>query len=70
MQATDTPARPRCIVSVDVYRGLVMLLMMAEVLRLEAVAKANQGSTFWEFLAQHQQYVEFIDCSLHDLIQP
>lgn len=70
MQTTDTPARPKRIVSVDAYRGLVMLLMMAEVLRLKAVARANPGSAFWEFLAHHQGHVEWIGCSLHDLIQP
>src|SRR3954453_19823046 len=62
-----TPARN---VAIDAYRGLVMLLMMAEVLRLSAVSRAFPGSTFWAFLAFNQTHVEWSGCSLHDLIQP
>src|SRR3954451_18713624 len=57
-------------VAIDAYRGLVMLLMMAEVLRLSAVSRAFPGSTFWAFLAFNQTHVEWSGCSLHDLIQP
>ncbi len=56
--------------AVDAYRGFVMLLMMAEVLRLPAVARAFQGNRFWEFLAFNQSHVEWAGCSLHDTIQP
>jgi predicted acyltransferase len=56
--------------SIDAYRGLVMLLMMAEVLRLSRVARALPESGLWQFLAWHQSHVEWIGCSLHDLIQP
>jgi heparan-alpha-glucosaminide N-acetyltransferase len=63
------PATPR-LASIDAYRGLVMFLMMAEVLHLSAVARAFPGSDFWAFLAYHQSHVEWIGCSLHDLIQP
>jgi predicted acyltransferase len=54
--------------SIDAYRGWVMLLMMAEVLRLSEVAR-NTASPFWRFLAYHQTHVEYLGCSLHDLIQ-
>jgi predicted acyltransferase len=63
------PASVR-VASVDAYRGLVMFLMMAEVLSLGAVAGAHAGSKFWQFLAHHQSHVEWVGCSLHDLIQP
>jgi predicted acyltransferase len=63
-------ALPGRLASVDAYRGLVMFLMMAEVLRLGAVAKAFPDSPFWAFLAHHQEHVEWVGCSLHDLIQP
>ncbi|MFN0103630.1 MAG: acyltransferase family protein [Bryobacteraceae bacterium] len=62
-----TPARNQ---AVDVYRGFVMLLMMAEVLHLSKVAQAFPGNTFWAVLAYHQTHVEWVGCSLHDLIQP
>src|SRR2546426_1277548 len=57
-------------ISVDVYRGFVMFLMMAEVLHLSRVSKALPGNHFWQFLSYHQSHVEWIGCSLHDLIQP
>jgi heparan-alpha-glucosaminide N-acetyltransferase len=56
--------------AIDTYRGLVMLLMMAEILQLSRVAKALPGSAFWSFLAYHQTHVEWAGCSLHDTIQP
>ncbi len=57
-------------VAVDTYRGLVMFLMMAEVLRLSAVARAFPANPFWQFVAYHQTHVEWAGCSLHDTIQP
>lgn len=79
--STDTVSRVRTaqglnleapgrIASVDIYRGLVMLLMMAEVLNLQRVAAALPDSGFWEFLAFHQSHVPWAGCSLHDMIQP
>lgn len=56
--------------SADVYRGFVMLLMMAEVLHFGDVSEAISESTFWSFLAFHQDHVEWVGCSLHDMIQP
>jgi heparan-alpha-glucosaminide N-acetyltransferase len=56
--------------SLDAYRGFVMLLMMAEVLRLRQVAQALPESGVWKFLAAQQSHVEWVGCSLHDLIQP
>ena len=64
---TPAPAR---LTSLDAYRGLVMLLMMAEALSLWRVAQAVPGSALWRFLAHHQSHAEWIGCSLHDLIQP
>lgn len=68
--AARTDAVAARLVSLDAYRGFVMLLMMAEVLRFAAVARALPESGFWKFLAWHQTHVEWIGCSLHDLIQP
>ena len=65
--AAPAPAR---LTSLDAYRGFVMFLMMAEVLDLSRVARARPDSAFWQFLAHHQSHVEWIGCSLHDLIQP
>ena len=65
------PALPQGrIASVDIYRGFVMLLMMAEVLSLSDVSKALPGNKFWEFISFHQSHVPWIGLSLHDMIQP
>jgi predicted acyltransferase len=69
--AAVNPALPvRRVASVDVYRGFVMLLMMAEVLSLESVAEKLPNSSFWQFLAFQQSHVEWTWLALHDMIQP
>ena len=57
-------------VAVDTYRGFVMFLMMAEVLRLARVSQSLPGNWFWAFLAYNQTHVPWSGCSLHDTIQP
>ncbi|HZZ71365.1 MAG TPA: DUF5009 domain-containing protein [Pirellulales bacterium] len=58
------------VASVDAFRGFVMFLMMAEVLKFSEVAKALPGNGFWAFLASQQTHVPWVGCTLHDLIQP
>jgi predicted acyltransferase len=65
-----TQPKVQRLASLDAYRGLVMFLMMAEVLHLCRVSAALPESGFWKFLCHHQSHVEWIGCSLHDLIQP
>ncbi len=57
-------------VAVDAYRGLVMLLMMAEVLELAKVAASYPGNLFWSIAAYNQTHVEWAGLALHDMIQP
>ncbi|MFC1761037.1 acyltransferase family protein [Planctomycetota bacterium] len=61
---------PQRLMSLDVYRGGVMLLMLAEVMHLSGVARALPESGFWRFLSFHQSHVPWVGCSLHDMIQP
>ena len=72
--AVREPVRgPQAVVrnsALDAYRGFVMFLMMAEVLRLARVAQAFPGNWIWNILAFNQSHVEWAGCSLHDLIQP
>src|SRR5882672_3410224 len=56
--------------SLDAYRGFVMFLMMAEVLRVSKVAAAFPDNGVWKLLAFNTTHVEWVGCSLHDLIQP
>jgi heparan-alpha-glucosaminide N-acetyltransferase len=68
--SAPTPVLPGRLVSIDVYRGFVMLLLLAEALRSCAVAQALPGSVFWAFFCHHQSHVPWVGASLHDLIQP
>lgn len=61
---------PTRLASIDAYRGLVMLLMVGEVLHFHKLAEAFPDSPVWAFLGHHQDHVQWIGCSLHDLIQP
>lgn len=69
MSTTATTPPPR-VPAIDAYRGFVMFLMLAEVLHLPAVAKQFPDSPFWQAVRFHTTHVEWVGCSLHDLIQP
>ncbi|MDA8743116.1 hypothetical protein N9N28_00660 [Rubripirellula amarantea] len=56
--------------SIDVFRGMVMFLMLAELLHLGSLARAFPGNWFFEWVHFHTTHVEWEGCSLHDLIQP
>jgi heparan-alpha-glucosaminide N-acetyltransferase len=56
--------------SIDAYRGFVMFLMMAEVLHLGQMARNFPDEPIWKFLALQQSHVEWVGCTLHDMIQP
>ena len=67
---SPNPLAPVRLSSADAYRGFVMLLMMAEVLNFQKVSESLPESGFWKLLAFQQSHVEWVGCSLHDLIQP
>jgi predicted acyltransferase len=69
MSSTAPTAAPR-LASLDVYRGLVLALMMGEALRFCGVAAALPTSALWALLCHHQDHVPWVGGSLHDLIQP
>src|SRR5579862_8908637 len=56
--------------SLDAFRGLVMVLMLAEVMHLPVVVQAFPHSLFWRVIGFNTEHVEWQGCSLHDLIQP
>lgn len=62
------------IASVDVYRGMVMFLMLAEMLHLSDLKKFVTGDGWAAQAAQwisfHTSHVAWRGCSLHDMIQP
>jgi heparan-alpha-glucosaminide N-acetyltransferase len=65
--AAEKPAR---VVSLDAYRGFVMFLMLAEVMRLPSLALSFPDSALARFIAFHTSHVAWQGASLHDLIQP
>lgn len=74
MAAVQTSSSPRVAVqrieSIDAFRGFVMLLMLAEAMRLWTVHDAFPSSRFWALIAYNTEHVPWQGCSLHDLIQP
>ncbi len=59
------------ILSLDAYRGFVMLLMASEGLSItKYVRDAHITTGIWPFLARQTEHVEWRGCSLWDLIQP
>jgi predicted acyltransferase len=66
-QASPLPKR---ILSIDAFRGFVMTLMLAEVMRLPSLAKAFPESWLAAVLAFNQSHVAWAWGSLHDMIQP
>src|SRR5579863_6031753 len=58
------------LVSLDAFRGLVMVLMLGEAMHLPVVAQAFPHSLFWRVIGFNTDHVEWQGCSLHDLIQP
>jgi heparan-alpha-glucosaminide N-acetyltransferase len=69
------PAVPKIrIASIDVYRGLVMFLMLFQVVKLHDLAtqklKTSPDSSVWQALHFHTEHVEWEGGSLHDMIQP
>jgi predicted acyltransferase len=71
--STPSPAAPPPVLrvpSIDAFRGLVMFLMLAEVMRLWTLRDAFPSSGFWALVAYNTTHVPWQGCSLHDLIQP
>src|SRR5579859_1476422 len=58
------------LVSLDAFRGTIMLLMLNEATRLPLVARSFPHSAIWGLIAYNTEHVDWQGCSLHDLIQP
>src|SRR5579872_626955 len=58
------------LISLDAFRGLVMVLMLVEHTHLHEVARAFPSSALWRIIAFNTDHVDWQGCSLHDLIQP
>ncbi len=59
------------LVSLDAYRGFIMLAMASAGLSIPVVARNHfPDSPVWQFLAFHTDHVAWVGCSFWDLIQP
>ena len=71
---TTEPAPLNRVASIDVFRGLVMFLMLFQVVKLHDLAgqklKETPESGLWQIIQQHTEHVEWEGGSLHDMIQP
>jgi len=61
--------------SIDIYRGMAMFLMLAEVLHLSQLDSHKEGFPGWvqqlfDWISFHTSHVAWGGCSLHDMIQP
>jgi len=65
--ATAKPAR---LMSLDAYRGVVILAMVAGDVGLTETARAFQGNWLGAFLSYHTEHVQWVGCSFWDLIAP
>ncbi len=67
----STVPLPARLLSLDVYRGITMLLMASAGLHISEVAKNHfPHSNVWTFLAEQTDHVQWRGCVLWDLIQP
>jgi heparan-alpha-glucosaminide N-acetyltransferase len=69
---SESAAKPDSgrVISLDVLRGVVMVLMLNEATQLPKVAQSFPHSSFWNVIAFNTEHVPWQGCSLHDLIQP
>jgi predicted acyltransferase len=71
--AVTKPAReaPPRLVSLDAYRGFVMLLMVSSGFAIARVARDyHLDSEEWQFFAYQLDHAKWVGCSFWDLIQP
>jgi heparan-alpha-glucosaminide N-acetyltransferase len=68
-EQSELDSTPR-LLSLDTYRGLVMLLMVSEGLGLPEVARHFPDNNMWQALARHADHVRWQGCTLWDLIMP
>src|SRR5437764_11257296 len=58
------------LMSLDAYRGFVMLLMISSGFGIVEVSRTFADSGWWRFLAYETDHAPWRGCTLWDLIQP
>ncbi|MEX2560546.1 MAG: DUF5009 domain-containing protein [Pirellulales bacterium] len=70
MYRHDQPDIDERLVSLDAYRGFIMLAMASAGFALPQVAKHFPDQPAWKFLGYQFDHVQWVGCSFWDLIQP
>lgn len=58
------------LLSLDAFRGLIMLMMASAAFGIPGMAKAFPESWWWQQIGYHCDHAAWVGCSLWDLIQP
>ncbi len=64
------PSKPGRLISLDAYRGAIMVMMASGGLGLAHVAKQYPDSRLWQALAYHTEHAEWAGFTVWDVIQP
>jgi heparan-alpha-glucosaminide N-acetyltransferase len=70
MDGMPTLQRPQRLVSLDAYRGLIMLFMASGGLGVAQVAKHYPDSRLWQWIAFHTSHAAWVGGGAWDMIQP
>ena len=73
MVSAGAPKKSTRLLSLDTYRGLVLLLLCIEAplwAWWTPIQEAFPNSAFWEAITFHGQHVTWVGCAVWDLIQP
>ena len=70
LERPSAKKKPPRLVSLDAYRGFVMLLMASDGFEISRVASHFPNSEIWRILAHQFDHVQWLGCGLWDLIQP
>jgi heparan-alpha-glucosaminide N-acetyltransferase len=62
--------KPQRLVSLDAYRGAIMLMMASAGLGAAQIARQYPDSGLWQFLAHHTEHAEWAGFTVWDVIQP
>lgn len=68
--AAVLPTATQRLLSLDAYRGFIMLLLASGGFHFRDVARDIPDSRVWQLLGQQTRHVEWLGCTLWDMIQP
>ena len=67
---TDGARAPERLVSLDAFRGAIMLLMASSAFGVPQIARNFPDSAVWKFFGYEFEHAPWAGCTLWDLIQP